>query len=396
MKPTHLTRQRKPRTPSTARKTNITTSPPNSTSISKLTRLPDAGDLTKPALLASTPSSKHPTVSTSFHPSSKTGLYPNTNTHVSTASYSAVTNPEVSQITANASPNSFNINDQTLNEDNVYAQHTTHSSPDLSDINQVTTMTDNTFQNPSSTPPVSTQNKGQQPFAATLETYPPLSRNLVNPLPENMTPTPSGQGDDDSEGYIWEDNASPQATEQAHLLAEQNKQQIQNLEAQIQLEIKSNARMKKQIRDLEDKADSYQIHPDNWSSDKEVRSQITGKRSKLLDKLWELDGARETHEQEIEKLKTAKDSAFDLIREAKDKINEVVDALAEHDAYILKNRQNISIMNQNVTAIKQENRGILSQLQEQALKMNASNSFPATKPWMLQSDTNKYSILLAY
>ena len=65
--------------------------------------------------------------------------------------------------------------------------------------------------------------------------------------------------------------------------------------------------MKKQIRDLEDKADSYQIHPDNWSSDKEVRSQITGKRSKLLDKLWELDGARETHEQEIEKLKTAKD-----------------------------------------------------------------------------------------
>ena len=28
--------------------------------------------------------------------------------------------------------------------------------------------------------------------------------------------------------------------------------------------------------------------------------------------------------------------------------------------------------------------------------MNASNSFPATKPWMLQSDTNKYPILLAY
>ena len=149
--------------------------------------------------------------------------------------------------------------------------------------------------------------------------------------------------------------------------------------------------MKKQIRNLEEKFDSYQIRPD-----KEVRSQITDKRSKLLDKLWGLDSERETHDQEIEKLKKAKDSAFDLIREAKTKINEVVDALAEHDAYILKNRQSISIMNKNVTAIKQENRCILSQLQEHALKMNASNSFPATKAWMLQSDTNKYHILLAY
>ena len=99
--------------------------------------------------------------------------------------------------------------------------------------------------------------------------------------------------------------------------------------------------MKKHIRALEDKADSYQIHPDKWSSDKEVRFQITGKQSKLLDRLWELNAAREIQEQEIGKLKKAKDTAVDMLREAKAKINEMADALAKHDTYILKNRQNI-------------------------------------------------------
>ena len=56
----------------------------------------------------------------------------------------------------------------------------------------------------------------------------------------------------------------------------------------------------------------------------------------------------------METLKSSKDTTFGMIREAKAKINKVVDALSEHDAYILKNRQNISIMNQNMTEIKQE------------------------------------------
>ena len=255
MKPTHLSRQQKMRTPSTARKTNITTPLATSTSISKLTRLPDTEGLTKDTLPSSSPSSKR--LAASFCSSSKAGLYPNATTQVSTASYSAAVHQEVSQITANASPNSFNINDQTMDEETTYTNNTSHSSPDHSEINQVTTMTENTFQNHSSTSPVSTNNTDQHPFAATLETYPPLSRHLVNPLPDNMTPPQSGQSDEDSDGYNWDDNASPPPSDQAHLLAEQNKQKIQHLETQIQLEVKSNARMKKQIRDLEDKAGSY-------------------------------------------------------------------------------------------------------------------------------------------
>ena len=69
------------------------------------------------------------------------------------------------------------------------------------------------------------------------------------------------------------------------LLEEHTRQKIQNIEVQIQLEIRSNVGMKKQIRDLEDNTDSYQINPDHRSSDKEVGSKITGKRSKILDKL---------------------------------------------------------------------------------------------------------------
>ena len=94
-------------------------------------------------------------------------------------------------------------------------------------------MTDNTFQTHSSTPSASTRNKGQQPFEATLETYPPLSRNLVNPLPDNMSPHPSGQSVEDSEEHNWDDNTSQPTSEQAHLLAEQSKQKIQYLETQI-------------------------------------------------------------------------------------------------------------------------------------------------------------------
>ena len=198
MKPTHLSRQQKMRTPSTARKTNITTPMATSTSISKLTRLPDTEGLTKDTFSSSSPSSKR--LPPSFRSSSKAGLYPNAAIQVPTASHSAAGNQEVSQITANASPNSVSVNDQTMDEEATYSNNTGHSPPDHSDINQVTTMTDNTFQSHSSSSPASTNNKVQHPFDATLEAYPPLSRHLVNPLPDNMTPPQSGHHDEDSDG----------------------------------------------------------------------------------------------------------------------------------------------------------------------------------------------------
>lgn len=83
--------------------------------------------------------------------------------------------------------------------------------------------------------------------------------------------------------------------------------------------------MKKQIRNLENKTESFQIHPDEFSQVREVRAKITGKRSKLLDTLWDVDAKWETQEGEIQKLKTAKDTAFDFLRTAKVKSNEMVD-----------------------------------------------------------------------
>ena len=102
-------------TPSIARKTNITNSPPSSTSIFRLTKLPDTEGINKADL-----PSYHPAASPSFQPSSKAGLYPNPNNRLTTDPNSTTVNPKDSQITNNASPNSFSFNHQTMDEDNNY------------------------------------------------------------------------------------------------------------------------------------------------------------------------------------------------------------------------------------------------------------------------------------
>ena len=95
-------------------------------------------------------------------------------------------------------------------------------------------------------------------------------------------------------------------------------------------------------------------------------------------------------------MKIAKDKLFDTVNELKIKINEVMDSIDEQDGYMLTNRNNIGIISQNMSEIKKEHHGILSHLQEHALKINGSGTISSRKSWMLQSDTYTDPILKVY
>ena len=86
----------------------------------------------------------------------------------------------------------------------------------------------------------------------------------------------------------------------------------------------------------------------------------------------------------------------EIIRDIKLKINEVVELIDEQDTYVLTNGKNISVMSQNMQDLKKEHSDILSCLQEHPFKFNASDTFTATKPWVLKSDSNTYPLLKIY
>ena len=60
---------------------------------------------------------------------------------------------------------------------------------------------------------------------------------------------------------------------------------------------------RKNIRDLEYTVDSCHIHPDNWSKDPQVIDQIRGKRSQIMNKLWDIGTKIDGHDDEIQSSK---------------------------------------------------------------------------------------------
>ena len=58
---------------------------------------------------------------------------------------------------------------------------------------------------------------------------------------------------------------------------------LKEMERDISNQSKEAALMKQNIKKLEANADSYEIHPDNWSKDRDVRMRIKGKQSKIME-----------------------------------------------------------------------------------------------------------------
>ena len=155
-------------------------------------------------------------------------------------------------------------------------------------------------------------------------------------------------------------------------------------------------RFKDRIRKMEDKLDEYNLHPDNQSEDKEVREGMRNKQEQMLEEIGKLDERMNKQDEIIVKLKKDKDTAFDMIRDIKITASNLTDEIQEHASLILTNRNNITNLQQSVTTTNQEYKRLASIVETHSIKLNASNALPSNKPWMLQSDTQKYPILCAY
>ena len=75
------------------------------------------------------------------------------------------------------------------------------------------------------------------------------------------------------------------------------------LEQNLRLQVSETNIMKKNIKALEDKADTYKMNPGNWSADRNVRLRIKTKRGNIFDKLLEMEEMLESNEREIAKLR---------------------------------------------------------------------------------------------
>ena len=70
----------------------------------------------------------------------------------------------------------------------------------------------------------------------------------------------------------------------------------------------------KKFKATEDTADTYKIHPDCWSADRNIRLRIKGKISKILDKLLDMHAKEESDDKAMSKLRATKDTLYDLAR----------------------------------------------------------------------------------
>ena len=344
--------------------------------------------------------------------SNLTTLTPNQGNKSYTMPVPTRTIPEVSTIADSLSPMTFNDTDQ-LHEDNsefAHMRRTTEAEKGYKKAAPVDKVGNNSHQTSDklfSTPlepyPHTAPSMTTATDASTVrvimgsrlyESESNLQPQLYDPEPKSTLQLDDNQ-DVDSQGtdYDFESDNDEGNKGNTTMETTEHHTKLKEMERDISNQSKEAALMKQKIKKLETKADSYEIHADNWSKDREVRMRIKGKRSKIMDKLWEMNDTLEIQDKTLEDLQVAKDKLFDVIRDMKMKINEVVELIDEQDGYVLTNRKNISIMSQNMQEMKKEHSGILSRLQEHSFKLNASNTFTATKPWMLKSDSDTYPIL---
>ena len=271
--------------------------------------------------------------------------------------------PEVSTIADSLSPMTFNDTDH-INEDNsefAHMRRTTTPENGYKTAAPVDTVENNSHQSsdkPFSTPLEPYSNTAPPMTTATdastvrvilgsrlYESESNLQDQLYHPEPNSTLQSDTNQ-DDDSHGtaYAFASDNDEGNRDNTTMETTEHHTKIKEMERDISNQSKESALMKQKIKKLEAKADSYEIHADNWSTDREVRMKIKGKRSKIMDKLWEMNDTLEIQDKTLEDLQTAKDKLFDVIREMKMKINEVVELIDEQDGYVLTNRKNISIM----------------------------------------------------
>ena len=116
--------------------------------------------------------------------------------------------------------------------------------------------------------------------------------------------------------------------------------------------------------------------------------KVQNEQKEILSKLDTLDNS-------MAKLINDKNVAFEKIRDMKKQLLEIKEDIEQHDKFILRNRENISQLTDDVRVQISENRFLRKKMEEHDIKLNASGTI-SRKPWALQSDTAKYPILQTY
>ena len=140
-----------------------------------------------------------------------------------------------------------------------------------------------------------------------------LGSKVVHPISKTATQEDKYQDNNNDNGLDSaqfesdSDNKNRKMEHRARAKTDHQKQ-LKGMEEYIGIQVKEIALMEKKIKALEDKAESYKVHPENWFNDRNVRIQIKGKRSKIIDKLWEMYDTLEVQDIELKDLKTAKNT----------------------------------------------------------------------------------------
>ena len=121
-----------------------------------------------------------------------------------------------------------------------------------------------------------------------------------------------------------------------------NKEQmILEMEQSIDINTTAINRLSKKIKVLEAKVNETYDHPDITSKNREAKMKVRNEQKDILSKLDTLDDS-------MAKLINDKNVAFEKIRDMKQQLLEIKDDIEQHDKYIIRNRENISQLTDDV------------------------------------------------
>ena len=156
-----------------------------------------------------------------------------------------------------------------------------------------------------------------------------------------------------------------------------NKQEkiIEDMEQTIDQNTTMINRLSKKIKNLEEKAEATYNHPDITSKDREAKMKVRNDQKDILSSLAAMEDA-------MAKLVNAKNIAYDKIRGMKQELEAIENDMKQHDKFILKNRENIAQLSDDVKVQIKENRYLRRKMEEHDIKLNASGTI-SRKPWAL-------------
>ena len=208
---------------------------------------------------------------------------------------------------------------------------------------------------------------------------------------ENTTSTPKSENTPSVTSFNFDTTDDEQDTTQATQRDQQiqkHEKVIKDMEESIDLHSSLIRRLTKKIKKMEDKADAAFDHPDQTSKDRDAKMRVRKDQKDILESLDKM-------EENMEKLIKAKDVAYEKMLNMKLQIESIREEVEQHDKYILRNRNNIVQLAENVRTQTTENKFLRKKMEEHDIKLNASGTI-SRKPWALQSDTAKFPILQTY